>query len=72
MTEIEEARSAKRKVAELLRNVPQLAGLGITRVGRHFAVKLNLSGPLTDDIEIPRNIDGVPIQIEFVGKIRAY
>jgi hypothetical protein len=72
MTQLEEARSAKRKAAELLRNVPQLAGLGITRIGRNFAIKLNLNGPLSSDVKIPRDIDGVPIKVEFVGKIRAY
>lgn len=72
MTQIEAARSAKQKAAELFRNVPQLAGLGITKIGRHFAIKLNLNGPVSKDVEIPHDIDGIPIKVEFVGKIRAY
>jgi hypothetical protein len=69
---LEEAREAKRKAADLFRDLPELAGLGITKVGKRFAVKLNLRAPLADGIELPEEIDGVPIQIEIVGKIKPY
>ncbi|HEX8151641.1 MAG TPA: hypothetical protein VF698_00885, partial [Thermoanaerobaculia bacterium] len=66
----DDARAAKHKAAELLRDLPQLAGLGITKVGKRYAVKLNLTAEA--EIELPDEIDGVPLKVEVVGKIRPY
>ena len=68
---IEKARSAKARVAEMLRDERGLTGVGITRVGKGYAVKVNLSAALGAGHEIPPEVDGVPIRVEITGRVRA-
>ena len=35
-----------------------------------YAVKINLSEPVDPGIELPTDIDGVPVRVEVVGTIR--
>jgi hypothetical protein len=66
---LKEARAAKAKAAELVKGHPAVNGVGITRDGDGYAVKLNLSSrPKADPL--PKQIDGVPVRIETVGPIR--
>jgi hypothetical protein len=65
---LEEARAAKAKAAQLLRALP-LVGIGITRIGEGYGVKVNLSRSICTD-QLPTEVDGVPIQAEVVGEIR--
>ncbi|MBX3180729.1 MAG: hypothetical protein KF886_25560 [Candidatus Hydrogenedentes bacterium] len=68
-TTLSQARAAKPRVHELLRAMPQLAGVGITRVGKGYAVKVNLTEPPGDDLGVPTELDGVPIRVEVVGYV---
>jgi hypothetical protein len=45
--------------------------VGITRVGRGYAVKVNLSAPIGRGAKIPADIDGVPVRVEVTGIIRS-
>jgi hypothetical protein len=66
---LKEARAAKAKAAELVKGHPAVNGVGITRDGDGYAVKLNLSTrPKADPL--PKQIDGVPVHIETVGSIK--
>ena len=65
---LEQARAAKQKVAELVRDHPHVNGVGIAREGSGYAVKLNLSSR-TGSAGLPKKIDGVPVRIETVGPI---
>ncbi len=69
-TTLEQARAAKPRVHELLRDVLPLAGVGITRVGEGYAVKVNLSETSRDGIDLPTEVDCVPIRFEVVGPVR--
>lgn len=69
-TTLDQARAAKPRVHELLRDVLPLAGVGITRVGEGYAVKVNLSAAPGDGIDLPTEVDGVPILFEVVGQVR--
>lgn len=67
---LERARAAKRHVVELLADLPELEGVGVTFLDDGFAVKVNLRRmPLSCDI--PAEVDGVPILVEVVGPMRA-
>ena len=66
---IDEARAAKHKVLQLTAGAEQVNGVGITRVGNSYAVKVNLADQPTDDFELPSEVDGVPVLVEVVGKI---
>jgi hypothetical protein len=44
--------------------------VGITRIGGGYGVKVNLDIPPDPEIDLPETIDGVPVRVEVVGKIR--
>ncbi len=67
--QIEQARAAKNKLAALLRDLPELNGIGLTRAGDGFAVKINLSGPPGPGTVIPAIFEGVPVLVETVGPV---
>jgi hypothetical protein len=64
---LEEARAAKSKVESRLSRNRHVNGIGVTRQGKGWGVKVNLSGPTRANL--PREIDGVPVVVELVGKI---
>ena len=65
---LQQARAAKAKVARLVGDHPDVNGVGITRLGDGYAVKLNLSSP-NGKAGLPRQVDGVPVRVETVGTI---
>jgi hypothetical protein len=68
---LDEARAAKRTALRLLDAVDNVVGVGITRSGGEYAVKINLSGPVGPGVELPTDIDGVPVRVEITGPLRA-
>ena len=67
---LDEARAAKAKAFAALRQDQSVVGVGITRIGDGYGVKVNLAEPPTPDTKLPEMIDGVPIKVEIVGTIR--
>ena len=65
---LKEARAAKSKATALLASLP-VVGLGITRIGEGYGLKVNLSESVANDA-VPEHVDGVPIKLEVVGEIR--
>ncbi len=65
---LSQARAAKAKVAELMKDSDAVNGVGITRQGAGYAVKLNLARPAGTDA-LPSRVDGVPVKVEIVGEI---
>ena len=66
-TTLKQARAAKARAATVLAALP-VAGIGITRVGAGYGLKVNLESAATG--EVPATVDGVPVQVEVVGKVR--
>jgi hypothetical protein len=66
---LQQARAAKAKAARMVSGHPDVNGVGITRDGDGYAVKLNLSARSKAD-PLPRQIDGVKVRTEVVGSIR--
>jgi hypothetical protein len=66
---IDEARQAKAKISAALQGA-SVAGVGVTKIGDSYAVKVNLSKQ--PQMNLPAVLDGVPIVYEIVGAIRAY
>jgi hypothetical protein len=66
---LEQARAAKETAKTMLSSVPGLAGLGITRIGDDFALKVNLRQPLPAGVSVPERIADVPVCVEVVGTI---
>ena len=65
---LDEVRAAKAKVLRQLKGIAQVVGVGITRVDGVYAVKVNLSEA---GVDLPTQIDGVPLRVEVTGPIRA-
>ena len=67
--DLSRARSAKRRLRELLPGDLAVNGIGITQVGEDYAVKLNLAAAPADDRDLPHTVDGVRVVVEVVGAI---
>ena len=64
---LDEARAAKEKVRAALADRPEVTGVGITRHGRGYAVKVDLVKACD---AVPPEVGGVPVHAEIVGRIR--
>jgi hypothetical protein len=67
---LEQARAAKAAALRRCEKLDTVVGVGLTRVGGDYAVKINLRAPLPQGTELPADIDGVPIVVEVVGPVR--
>jgi hypothetical protein len=67
---LDQACAAKERAKALFADQASVVGIGITRVGDGYGVKVNLKVPPAAGDDFPDSIDGVPIRIEVVGRIR--
>jgi hypothetical protein len=44
-------------------------GVGITKIGEDYALKVNLREPLPPGVSAPERIGDVPVRVEVVGRI---
>ena len=70
MKQLQEARAAKEKAKIIFRHLGQVCGIGITRQGDSYAVKVNLETTPAQGLKLPEEIDGVPIVVQVTGPIR--
>ena len=66
---LEQARAAKESAKVLLAALPGVVGVGITKVGKDYALKVNLREPLPAGVSAPERIGDVPVKVEVVGRI---
>lgn len=66
---LEQARAAKESAKVLLSALPGVVGVGITKVGEDYALKVNLRAPLPAGMSAPERIGDVPVKVEVVGRI---
>jgi hypothetical protein len=64
-----QARATKARAVKLLTPLADVVGIGITRVGKGFGLKINLRQPPAAGVKLPKKVDGVPLTIEVVGAI---
>lgn len=67
---IERARAAKESAKEALADVPGVVGIGLTKLGDDYALKVNLREEPPPHVRIPTQVSGVAIRVEVVGQIR--
>lgn len=65
------AKQAKSQASELFAQFGPVNGVGVTRAGDGFAVKVNFESAPDSQADLPSEIEGVPVRVEVVGKIRA-
>lgn len=56
------------KALDVFSELAPVVGVGITRVGDGYGVKVNLSK--RPSARLPAQVDGVPVRVEIVGVIR--
>ena len=66
---IDQARHAKESAKSVLAGVPGVVGVGLTKIGDDYALKVNLREELPGGVSIPKQIAGVPVSVEVVGTI---
>lgn len=68
-TSIEDARRAKPKATRAAKTCAAVVGVGLTKIGGSYAVKVNLREAAPAAAKLPRTIDGVRVLYEVVGPI---
>ena len=68
---LNEVRAAKEKLKGLVETNRAVNGIGISKdEDGYYFIKINLASESTDPI--PKEVDGVPVAIETVGRIRPH
>lgn len=67
---LEQARAAKDEALKLFSRLGSVVGVGITRVGEGYGVKVNLRESPEGGAEVPDHVRGVPVRVDVVGPIR--
>ena len=68
---LNEAQKAKARASQVFAPLVGEVAVGIVRLGQEeFCLKVNLSEPPGEDVSLPTEVDGVPVKVEVVGKIR--
>lgn len=67
----EKAEAAKQTALRRLKRIHTVVGVGITRIEGEYAIKVNVSKPVTPGMDFPATIDGVRVCVEVTGAIRA-
>lgn len=67
--DLEAARAAKPAVLSTFGALATVAGIGITRIGGRYGLKVNLQSAPPAHVRLPSEVDGVPIRVEVVGPI---
>ena len=58
---LDETRTAKTRALGEFRRTASVVGVGITRIGDGYMVKVNLETSQAPDIDLPETIDGVEV-----------
>ncbi len=66
---LEQARAAKESAKALLADLPGVVGIGITKIGDDYALKVNLEAPLPAGKSAPDRVRDVAVCVEVVGRI---
>jgi hypothetical protein len=67
---LDEARAAKERAKSIFAGQSSVVGIGLTRIGGGYGVKVNLNAPPAPNADLPETIDGVPVRVEVIGPIR--
>jgi hypothetical protein len=69
-TTLDEARAAKAAALKAFSAIGRVVGVGITRVGDGYGVKVNLQEQPKPGVALPEQVDGVAVRVDVVGAIR--
>lgn len=70
---LEEVQAVKARAAEVFRTLVGEVAVGIAPADKGlYRLKVNLTEPPAEGVTLPDAIDGVPVQVEVVGRIRKH
>lgn len=70
-TDLKTAQAAKPECYKVFRDLAGEVAVGITPLdGGKFGLKVNLKSPPEKGIKLPTQVQGVPVRVDVVGKIR--
>lgn len=67
---LDRARAAKAHAHATFSKLGEVVGVGITTIGSEYGLKINLKSAPPSSSELPKEVDGVPVRVEIVGRIR--
>lgn len=67
---LEEARAAKKAALGVFGRLTKVSGVGITRSGAGYGLKINVQNPLPAAVAVPESIGHVPVRVEVTGPVR--
>ena len=67
--QLEAARAVKERAKEIFSRYGSVNGIGLTRLGECYAVKVNFESEPLDRASLPQNIEGVPVVIQVIGPL---
>ena len=70
LSTLDRARAAKARAHQVFSKFADVVGVGITTIGSEYGLKVNVSSPPPSSDTLPTEVDGVPVRVEVVGKIR--
>lgn len=70
LSTLDRARAAKARAHQVFSKLADVVGVGITTIGSEYGLKVNISSPPPSSKTLPKEVDGVPVRVEVVGKIR--
>jgi hypothetical protein len=62
-----EARAAKEQALAIFQSLAPVVGVGVTKIGDGYGLKVNLQAPPPEGTSLPGDVDGVPVRVEVVG-----
>ena len=66
---LDAAREAKEKAKTIFSRHGTVNGIGLTRMGERYAVKVNFESEPRDPASMPREIEGVPVVVQVIGPL---
>jgi hypothetical protein len=64
------ARGAKEKAKQIFSQFGTVKGIGLTKMGERYAVKINFESEPHDRDRMPREVEGVPVVVQITGPLR--
>ncbi len=67
--QLDAARGAKEKVKQIFSQFGTVNGIGLTRMGEHYAIKVNFESEPHDQDHMPCEVEGVPVVVRVIGSL---
>jgi hypothetical protein len=67
---LDRVRAAKAHARAVFSKLADVVGIGITTIDSKYGLKINLASPPANPSELPTEVDGIPVRVEVVGRIR--